>query len=522
MTTDERCEDVTQETRTKRRTLPSSSVVRLSGRLVEISGAHPGRIHHVGEAAIVGRNAGPGMIAIDAADVSRQHLRIARTAEGFLLEDLDSRNGTSVNGVPVRRCHLQNGDEIQLGAEVFFVFSLQGEVEQQLHQARRMEAVGSLAGGVAHDFNNLLTVISGNTDYLRTTIEHGDFDPASSLRLLAEMDRACDRASQLVQQLQRFASPSTPDSAGRIDLHDVLHDAVALCRRTVRANIEISVESKPGLFVDGDAVQLQQVLLDICVNARDAMPEGGRLKLAAARLSGAPARPLMPAGPFIELRIEDTGCGMDESTRERIFEPFFTTRRDAGGTGLGLTRVYAVLREHGGQISVQSDVGQGTTVVLRIPALVEAALGAPPETRPVPRLFEDFDLSPRLRRVLLVDDDVQVRRAVGRLLEHMGCIVTHAGDGMEALELVAEQAEPFQLVVLDVQMPRLDGRAVLRTLREQGHRMPVLVTSGGLDEAEVATLPSLGAQGFLPKPARLSDIQAALTRIAAQLEGEAS
>lgn len=505
-------EDVTEETRGRRRTTIPSAYVRRgpdSARLIELSGPTPGRVHHLGRDVVIGRD-DSASIQIDSGDVSRRHARLWRDRDGWRIEDLDSRNGTLINSVPTRRGGVVTGDRIQLGSQVLFLFSAQEELELQVQQARRMEAVGSLAGGVAHDFNNLLTVITGNVDYLRTALRFDDLSPETALRVLGEMDSACDRASQLVQQLLRFAAASPKSTVQVTDVCRVVEEAMGLCRRTLSSAIELSVEASPGLMVRADPAQLQQVLLDISINARDAMPDGGKLRVSAATVSVEGPGMLVSPGDYVEIRIADDGVGMSEETRQRVFEPFFSTKPRDRGTGLGLARVYASVREMGGVIRVESTPGEGATFVIRLP--IAQPRTQPPETRPIPPHVLSYELPEGLHRVLLIDDDVQVRRAVARLLEHLGCEVTQASDGVEALELTTA-TDAFDLWILDVQMPRMDGRQALLELRKRGFDTPVLVTSGGLDQSEINELPSLGAQGFLHKPARLLDLQEALNAV---------
>ncbi|MCK5796218.1 MAG: response regulator, partial [Deltaproteobacteria bacterium] len=393
--------------------------------------------------------------------------------------------------------------------QVLFVFSAQDEVELQVQQARRMEAIGGLAGGVAHDFNNLLTVMTGNVDFLRSTFERPDVDVATNLGVLDEMDVACDRAAQLVSQLMRFASPAPQGPAVTIDAGRVIDDATALCSRTVGGDIELSVDTDSDLMVRADPGQIQQIVVEICVNGRDAMPEGGRLEVKAFNVRVENPEPLVPPGDYVKITVSDTGRGMSEEIRERVFDPFFSTKPRDRGTGLGLARVYTTVRELGGRIGVESVENEGTTFEVYLPQVQMRVI---PETRPLPEGALDFELPAGIRQVLLVDDEVQVRRAVGRLLEHLGFEITHASDGHEALELTTS-AKTFDLWMLDIQMPRMDGHAALRELRARGFDTPVLVTSGGLDAREIAALPGEGANGFLAKPARLRDLQEAIASV---------
>ncbi len=368
---------------------------------------------------------------------------------------------------------------------------------EQLRHAQKMEAVGRLAGGVAHDFNNILTAIRGYT--LMVLEEVGD----AALRAdLEEVVRAADRAADLVRRLLTFSRKQTARPQ-RLDATDLVRDLERMLKRLVGADvmIETSFADAP-LPVHADRGLLEQVLVNLVVNARDAMPEGGRIHIradgvdredtTAARLpSGAHA-----AG-YIRLSVSDTGVGMPASVRERIFEPFFTTKEKGKGTGLGLSTVYQIVKQAGGHVWVYSEPGAGTTFKIYLPRDTDIRPAAPDEgddagdaTAPLP--LPDF----ADRLVLLVDDDASVRTFARRAMEAAGVHVVEAENGEDALRIVESHAGVFDLVVTDILMPLMGGPELARRLAVLRPTTPVLFTSGQTSE-EVAE------RGVLPPGARL-------------------
>jgi PAS domain S-box-containing protein len=379
----------------------------------------------------------------------------------------------------------------------------QRQLEDQLRQAGKMEAIGRLAGGIAHDFNNLLTVILGNVSLLTLKLPAGD--PHRELTEAAE--NAAMRAATLTNQLLGFAR-QTLLRPQPLQLHSLLDETVALLRRTIDPRIVVEVRPASDLgMVSADPGQLHQVLMNLCVNARDAMPEGGQLLLETANVViDAPAahrhveaRP----GPFIRLRVEDTGHGMDPVVQSRIFEPFFTTKGPGRGTGLGLAMVFGIVKQHQGWIECTSAVDHGTRFDIYLPradppaALTVAAPPAP---------------AGGTETILLVDDEPQIRQVARKILEDCGYQVLLAGDGLEAVDVYRRERERIALVILDLTMPRLSGRDAFRQLTQVNPDVRVLFASGYAAESipEVATEPTLG---FVGKPYRPEDLAATVRAV---------
>jgi len=349
-------------------------------------------------------------------------------------------------------------------------------LEEQFRQAQKMEAVGRLAAGVAHDFNNLLTVMLGTGEFLLDALgpDHPNRPDAQELRQLAV------RASGLTAQLLAFARKQV--LAPRIlDLNALVSDVAGLLRRLVGEDITLKTVLAPDLGrIDTDPGQLEQVIINLAVNARDAMPRGGSLLLETADVSfdDGEARSYvgLPAGRYVMLAVTDTGTGMDAETKSHIFEPFFTTKPPGTGTGLGLATVFGIVEQSGGRIFVYSEPGLGTTFKIYFPRAdrdAVDAVAAPP--RP-----EHLDGT---ETILVVEDEDALRHLTRRVLEAHGYRVLVAGGGAEALEVVARHAAPIDLVVSDVVMPGMAGPELVQRLAERQPDLRALFVSGYTDES---------------------------------------
>jgi PAS domain S-box-containing protein len=339
-------------------------------------------------------------------------------------------------------------------------------LEASLLRAQKLESIGRLAGGVAHDFNNLLTVIVSYT-----TMARNDLAPESRARRdLDETLAAADRAASLTRQLLTFASRQI--TAPRVvNVAEALFTVERLLSRLIGEQVELTVSAEERCGSTRiDPAQLEQVLVNLSVNARDAMPAGGRLSIRAENVSVSPGDASVVAGEYVVVRVADTGHGMDEPTRQRIFEPFFTTKEFGQGTGLGLAIVYGVVEKHGGHVTVQSRIGQGTEFSVYLPR-VESAVRAAPRREP--------SVAPRGReRVLVVEDETPVRDLAVRILEQHGYEVMQARDGDEAAIIARREPGRIALLVTDIVMPKMDGRALATELRHHRSDMSVLLVSG--------------------------------------------
>ena len=377
-------------------------------------------------------------------------------------------------------------------------------LEQQLLQAQKMEAVGQLAGGVAHDFNNLALVISGHADIL---LEHPDDDGVR--QSAREIRRAADQASALTRQLLAFSRRQVLHPV-EIDVADVVSELVPMLSRLIGDSIALSTQLAPDLgTVKADPAQIRQVVMNLALNARDAMPSGGRLsietsaraldeQLAEARLELAP-------GHYIVLAVSDTGRGMDEVTRERIFEPFFTTKEPGKGTGLGLSTVYGIVKQSGGSIWVYSEPDRGTTFKVYLPRHgAGRAAEAEPQAEP--------EVAPGIGTLLLVEDHEQVRTLVHMVLEKQGYTVLAAASGGEALAASVAHNGTIDLMITDLVMPGMDGKELAGRLRKLRPDVRVLYTSGyaqGMVEGHELD----DGDAFLPKPYDQSELAAAIAGV---------
>ena len=368
--------------------------------------------------------------------------------------------------------------------------------EEQLHLSQRLEAVGQLAGGVAHDFNNLLTAITSYTHLLLEDI------PATDHRRedLLEIKKAADRATSLTRQLLAFSRKQVLDPK-IIDVHAVVADLEKMLRRLIGEHIALVTDYVPSLpRVRADLGQLEQVIVNLAVNARDAMPNGGTLSIRTAELelkqgqsfaySDVEARP----GRYVALAVSDTGIGMDRATQTRIFEPFFTTKGPGKGTGLGLATVYGIVKQSGGYIWVDSAPGAGTTFTIYLPAVSRPAEGT------ADAAGDQADSPNGSGTILLVEDESSVRTLARRVLEQSGYMVLEARDGLEGAQVAEQHDGAIDLLITDVVMPNLGGRALVDRLRRRRPDVAVLFISGYPEgEVELRGLTGDGAY-YLQKP----------------------
>src|SRR5579884_828147 len=341
-------------------------------------------------------------------------------------------------------------------------------LEQQVRQSQKMEAVARLAGGVAHDFNNLLTIITGYTHMMlaRTADSHPD---AEDLR---QMARAADRATELTRQLLAFSRKQLVRSRV-LDLASTVHNIEPMLKRVAGSGIAIRIETEPGVSpVRADPGQLEEVILNLTLNARDAMPNGGAISIGvrSCDFPDPPAGSLMPAGRCVALSFSDTGTGMTPDVLSHIFEPFFTTKPQGKGTGLGLSTSYGIVRQNGGHIQVTSQPGEGTTFHIYLPATSEA-VDDQGERAPDQEIYGT-------ETVLLVDDDEPVRGVLESILRRHGYSVLSSGSPEEAVVSCERHPGPIHLLVTDVVMPRCDGPTLVRQIRSRRGDIKVLYISG--------------------------------------------
>ena len=332
--------------------------------LVCVSGADLGTSFKIGSSTVIGR--GTADIALEETDVSRRHACVRFGDTGYEIEDLGSANGTIVNGTRITStCMIRVGDRIQIGRTVL-VFAMHDELEERVARMQRLEAMATLAGGIAHDFNNQLAVVMCNLDAIARAIPHDDDYARESLD---EIRAATTLATALARRLLRLGR-AEPLSFSAVVLEQLVTQTTQMARRRAKGPLAIAIDVPSDLRALGSYDELHQVVLNLCINACDAMPSGGRLSITGRAIaigaSDALGRQLV-AGDYIELLFSDTGTGMDEATMARAFDPFFTTKPRDQGTGLGLAMIHQTVRRHGGAIDVTSVVGLGTTFRVVLP-----------------------------------------------------------------------------------------------------------------------------------------------------------
>jgi PAS domain S-box-containing protein len=373
--------------------------------------------------------------------------------------------------------------------------------EEQLRQSQKMEAIGRLAGGIAHDFNNLLTAITGYGDLLLKGL--GEGHPLE--REAKEISKAAQRAADLTGQLLAFSRQQVlqPKVLG---LNEVVSDMELMMRRVIGEHIQFETRLAPRLgAVKADPGQMHQVLLNLVVNARDAMTDGGKLTIETSDVTldkkYAARHPGVTAGFYVRLAVGDTGTGMDEQTKARLFEPFFTTKEQGKGTGLGLSTVYGIVRQSGGHISLDSKPGSGTKFQIYLPRVEKERLEPASEVQePVP------ETSPGTEKILLVEDDDSVRDLAREILEMNGYEVVNASNGVEALEVFDAEADSIDLMVTDLLMPQMGGRDLAKKIAPKNPDLRVLYLSGYTDSVVLQQGMLDPGSFFLQKPFTPADL----------------
>ncbi|HEU4388334.1 MAG TPA: PAS domain S-box protein [Blastocatellia bacterium] len=367
-------------------------------------------------------------------------------------------------------------------------------LEERLRQTQKLEAIGRLAAGLAHDFNNLITVIAGYSDLSIRRLQSDD-----PLRhSLEEIRNASEQAGSLTRQLLAFSRRQMLQPRV-LDLNDLVSDMEKMLRRLISEDVALRTVLDPELgSIKADPGQIEQVIMNLVVNARDAMPDGGKLTIETRRVYldkqyTKQRRAPLQAGPFVMLAVSDSGCGMDEETKSRIFEPFFTTKETGRGTGLGLSTVYGIVRQSGGDIWVYSELGKGTTFKIYLPLVSEAA-EAYKRPAEVELQFQGSET------ILLAEDDQTVRNLVREVLETSGYRVLEAPNGGSALLICERHQGPIHLLVTDVVMPEMSGRELATRLAQVRSDMKVLYMSGYTDDAIVHHGVLESGMAFIQKP----------------------
>ncbi|MCF3974013.1 ATP-binding protein [Paracoccus salsus] len=381
-------------------------------------------------------------------------------------------------------------------------------LEAKFVQSQKMQAIGQLAGGVAHDFNNLLTAISGHCDLLMLRHDKGHPDYAD----LDQISQNANRAAALVGQLLAFSRKQTL-KLETLDLRDTLADLTHLLNRLVGERVGLTINHDPALRpIRADKRQLEQVIMNLVVNARDAMPEGGEIGIETENIHLqeplARDRVALPAGDYVRVRVSDEGCGISPENQSKIFEPFFTTKRTGEGTGLGLSTAYGIVKQTGGYIFCDSVPGQGTCFSLYFPAHAHAA----PVVSPVPIVAETITPSDRRATVLLVEDEAPVRAFAARALRLKGYEVHEADSAEQALDLLSDSRLKIDVFVTDVVMPGMDGPSWVRTALKDRPGTRVIFMSGYTEDIFGEGHAPVPNSLFLAKPFTLAELTQSVER----------
>jgi len=380
------------------------------------------------------------------------------------------------------------------------------KLEARMRQAEKMEAIGQLAGGIAHDFNNQLAGIVGYADLLKDELR----DRSDLVEIADAILTAAMRSAGLTRQLLAFARQgknlSTP-----VDLHAIIGEVIQMMKRSIDKRIVIRSEFDASVAVTiGDPSQLQSAVLNLAINARDAMPNGGVLTFATKLLDYDGSYPIanqrqLPTGRYVQIDVRDTGVGMDAETQRRLFEPFFTTKEKGKGTGMGLPAVYGTVKNHHGAIQVHSELGRGTVVELYLPQAAESI--------PTAETSEQTEAPALGARILLVEDESAVRDMGVKLLERMACQVTTVRSGREAIAVYRERFAQIDVVILDLVMPEMSGKDTFHHLRQINPDVVAILASGYTLDGEVQAILDSGARAFIQKPFRAADLNRKLAEV---------
>jgi signal transduction histidine kinase/ActR/RegA family two-component response regulator len=378
------------------------------------------------------------------------------------------------------------------------------DTQKQLIEAEKLTALGTMAGGIAHDFNNILCGMIGHLNILSRQIPPDE----EHKKTIETIEKAGFRAAELIKQLLTFARQK-PMELKPISMNNCVRDVIQLIEKTFDKMISLDVDLSPDVFsVMGDPAQLEQVIINLCVNARDAMPEGGNISLRTASFTpdhkfcatNHDAKPQQ----YVMLTVKDTGTGINEKILPRIFDPFFTTKDVGKGTGLGLAMVYGIVKNHEGFCTIDSTPGQGTTINIYIPAIKDQSV----ELQPVKSTSIPAD-----KTILIVDDEPLIILMLKDHLEGLGCKTLSAENGLEGIQVLKENSDEIDLIILDINMPVMCGTEAYPEFLKIKPGIPVLVSSGYIMNEDTREALDMGAQGFLQKPFRLEEVDAKIMEI---------
>jgi two-component system cell cycle sensor histidine kinase/response regulator CckA len=447
------------------RTTPDGEILMLNPRFLEILGYRDfTEIKHLKVAQDV-------YYIPEDREAFKKHLESRGKLEGYEIQ-LKRKDGSPVWVKMYAKVHYDQDEKPCYYHGTVINITKQKELENQLRQSQKMEAIARLVGEIAHDFNNILTTIIGNMELARMSSEH----PEAVQSYLDKAKRSSDKATQLISRLLSFNKPRT-SSKELIDLNDLVQSVLDVFHRTIREDIKVITRLNPqSPLVTADPLQMEQVLINLVANAVDAMPQGGTLTIYTARVqtesSDSPHETLVPTGFYGLLSVSDTGIGMDQDVQEKIFEPFFTTKPVNKESGLGLSMVYGIVRHHGGYIEVRSKVGKGSTFNVFIPE-------APNKQRHLQVIPpKKATITKGKGTILLVEDQGELREVLTAFLGELGYEVLEALDGKEGLERFQEHVDRINLIISDIVMPKMSGTQLVQTAQAHNPSIKALLISG--------------------------------------------
>ncbi|MDX2054591.1 MAG: ATP-binding protein [Polyangiaceae bacterium] len=488
-----------------------------AARLVMVEGPHVGERFNLSASIIIGRST-LADICVEDVGVSRKHAQVKRTDDGvYVISDLQSKNGVYVNEKKVEELALAPGDKIRLGPRATFVFGYLDPVEEQLRQKQRLETLGRALAGIAHDLNNVVGALSANTDFLARMNPSATFEGAEVTAALEDMKLAAVQARNLTRSVVNFARGKAA-SFGLVDMSELCLETIRLARHALGRSVTVETDIAPKLVVRGSQSELQQALMNLLVNARDAMPEGGHLKVSVKSLKGKDCPKVLDltAGDsYVVLEVADSGAGVPPEILPYIFQPFFTTKGHGSGAGIGLATVKDVVGLHKGRVDVQSKMGLGTTFRIYVPRLEIEAPVRSGSTGKMPAVALP-GTNPNLGKlILVVDDDPLVRRAVSRVLVREQYEIAEAESGKKAIERYLQYPQPV-LVLMDLDMPGMSGEETYRELLKIDPGVLVVLCSGRVDLDPSARAGAMGAAATLQKPFSGDTLRATLATLLAQ------
>lgn len=494
-------------------------------RLVLLSGEQSGRVYPISMSCIIGRGE-EASVDLGLPEVSRRHARIAfEEKDHWILEDLGSANGTWLDGVPVKgKVALSFGSRLQVGGSLLLVFTHRDVLEDQVFQMKKLEVLGRLAGEVAHDLRNLLTVYSYNIGVIQDAVQTGKLLPTPGLdrgeldESFHELGDVTRRATELTGRLLGFFRVEG-EAHENVDLGPLVREAASMAESAMPDNIRVIVKIAPRpLPVSASQGRIHQAIMNLCVNARDAMPGGGEMMITAnhrtSKRTGLIDNIVSGEGDFVVVSISDTGHGMSEDVQGNIFEPFFTTKKPGEGTGLGLATVYAVVKDHGGQISVRSEPKRGTTFSLAFPM----SKGSGPDFKSTRSSVRNTTAIGVSNYILVVSPRLAIRQHVSKHLSSLGLTVLWEENTPDALAQLNGEREQIAAVLLDLESTGEEAAQVGRSIQNIAPGMPLVLWTQARKPGQGLELAAarIGAHAVLLSPVSRIALQNAISHALAK------